>query len=255
MEFFGIGMPELLVILVIAIVIFGPDKIPSMAAQVGKAVRDFRRYTSELTKEFNDATGGLKEEFTNIASDIRGELAQAQADLRSQLDLTDVLRMDTAAPVAVAAAGDAEAAVAAEPVAAGVPLPAPEPAPPPAVSESTAPITVMTPYAESLAAAEAGGVGTNGHGAASLAVPVATKADPFADLALLTIDGTAATDAVTYVATEAISLAPEPVDAAPAIVAEPAPVIAASGMNGTNGHKPQVGGSVAGSKYARRRSV
>src|SRR5487761_618155 len=95
MEFFGIGAPELMVILIIAIVMFGPDKIPGMAAQVGKTIRDFRRYTSELTKEFDAATGDLRQEFQNIAGDLRGELEATQADLRSQLDLTDAFKMDS----------------------------------------------------------------------------------------------------------------------------------------------------------------
>lgn len=255
MEFFGIGMPEFMLILVIAIVIFGPDKIPQMAAQVGKAVRDFRRYTSDLTKEFNEATGGLKDEFTNIASDIRGELAQAQADLRSQLDLTDVLRMDTpaAAPVAVAAASGSESTpIVAEPDAAAASLPAPEPAPLPAESEPSPTITVMTPYAESLAAVESNGVSANGHVAETPALPIATKADPFADLAMLSMDGDATAETVTYVETAPISLAAASPEPAPEAVVDPEPMIAA---NGTNGHKPRVGGSVAGSKYARRRSA
>jgi TatA/E family protein of Tat protein translocase len=248
MEFFGIGMPELMVILVIAIVIFGPDKIPQMAAQVGKAIRDFRRYTSDLTKEFNDATGGLKDEFTNIVGDIRGELAQAQADLRSQLDLTDVLRMDTPAADTVTASVVAGTTAAALESPEPAVLPAPQPVALPAETASPPPLTITTPAVESPAAAEQTAVAANGNGVE----PLATKADPFADLAVLTLDGTAATQTTTYVATEPISFAsaePEPVTAS---VAEPEPIIVA---NGTNGHTPRVGGSVSGSRYARRRSV
>ncbi len=257
MEFFGIGMPEFMMILVIAIVIFGPDKIPQMAAQVGKAVRDFRRYTSELTKEFNEATGGLKDEFTNIASDIRGELAQAQADLRSQLDLTDVLNMDTAATATIAGTGASETTTAAVEPAEPAALPAAEPAAIAAESEPAPQITGTAPYADSLAAAETPAT-ENGHVAEPPALPVATKADPFADLALLTLDGTPPAETITYVATEPTSLASEPAAPEPAIVADPEPVIVANGSvgtNGANGHKPKVGGSVAGSKYARRKSA
>src|SRR3954452_8235082 len=94
MELFGVGAPELMVILVIAIVLFGPDKIPTMAAQVGKTIREFRKYTSDLTKEFDAATGDLRQEFQTIAGDLRGELEATQADLRNQLDLTDVFKPD-----------------------------------------------------------------------------------------------------------------------------------------------------------------
>ena len=40
---FGIGFPELLVILVVCLVIFGPGKLPQIGEALGKAIRDFQR--------------------------------------------------------------------------------------------------------------------------------------------------------------------------------------------------------------------
>jgi sec-independent protein translocase protein TatA len=40
---FGLGMQELLVILVIALVIFGPSKLPQIGSGLGKAIRDFKK--------------------------------------------------------------------------------------------------------------------------------------------------------------------------------------------------------------------
>ncbi|RTZ92434.1 MAG: twin-arginine translocase subunit TatB [Deltaproteobacteria bacterium] len=45
---FGIGMTELLVILVIALIIFGPKRLPELAKQLGKAMREFRKATDEV---------------------------------------------------------------------------------------------------------------------------------------------------------------------------------------------------------------
>ena len=42
----GIGMPELLVIMVIALLIFGQGEIPEMGGAVGKALKDFKRAMS-----------------------------------------------------------------------------------------------------------------------------------------------------------------------------------------------------------------
>ena len=50
---FGLGMPELILILVIALVIFGPSKLPEMGASVGKAIREFRSATKAPDPEPN----------------------------------------------------------------------------------------------------------------------------------------------------------------------------------------------------------
>lgn len=44
---FGIGMPELLVLLVIVLIIFGAGKLPEIGAGLGKAIRGFKRGLSE----------------------------------------------------------------------------------------------------------------------------------------------------------------------------------------------------------------
>lgn len=49
---FGIGPQELILIVVGALIIFGPQRLPEIAAQVGKSIRDFRRMSDDLTGEF-----------------------------------------------------------------------------------------------------------------------------------------------------------------------------------------------------------
>ena len=51
MNFLGMGPLELILILALALVVFGPDKLPEIARQVGKAVGDIRRVSSEVTGE------------------------------------------------------------------------------------------------------------------------------------------------------------------------------------------------------------
>jgi sec-independent protein translocase protein TatA len=40
---FGLGVPELIVILVIALVVFGPGRLPEIGGALGKGIRDFRK--------------------------------------------------------------------------------------------------------------------------------------------------------------------------------------------------------------------
>ena len=45
-------MPELLVILVVALVVLGPQRLPELARQLGKAMAEFRRQTADVLDEF-----------------------------------------------------------------------------------------------------------------------------------------------------------------------------------------------------------
>ncbi|MCG6895466.1 MAG: twin-arginine translocase TatA/TatE family subunit [Desulfobacteraceae bacterium] len=48
---FGIGMPELIIILVIILIIFGAGKLPEIGAGMGKAIKSFKSATAEEEKE------------------------------------------------------------------------------------------------------------------------------------------------------------------------------------------------------------
>jgi TatA/E family protein of Tat protein translocase len=52
MNVFGMGPAEILLILVLALIVFGPGKLPEIMGQIGRAVRDFQKATSELSNEF-----------------------------------------------------------------------------------------------------------------------------------------------------------------------------------------------------------
>jgi sec-independent protein translocase protein TatA len=52
----SIGMPELIVILVIALVVFGAGKLPQIGENMGKAIRNFKKATDTQEKEEIEAT-------------------------------------------------------------------------------------------------------------------------------------------------------------------------------------------------------
>ena len=54
MGFLGIGTGELLLILVIVLMVFGPGKLSEVARTLGRVVREFKKYSSALTKDFRE---------------------------------------------------------------------------------------------------------------------------------------------------------------------------------------------------------
>lgn len=52
MNFLGMGPLELLLIAALALVVFGPEKLPELARQLGRVLGDVRRMTSDATAEF-----------------------------------------------------------------------------------------------------------------------------------------------------------------------------------------------------------
>jgi TatA/E family protein of Tat protein translocase len=70
---FGIGMPEMLLILAIALIVIGPKKLPDLAKSLGRAFAEFKRATSELKEslEIDDELNEVKSTFDDMGKGIK----------------------------------------------------------------------------------------------------------------------------------------------------------------------------------------
>jgi TatA/E family protein of Tat protein translocase len=68
---FGIGMPELIIILIIALIVIGPSKLPDMARALGKGMAEFKKATQEI-KDNLDLDQEIREVKRDLADSITG---------------------------------------------------------------------------------------------------------------------------------------------------------------------------------------
>jgi Tat protein translocase TatB subunit len=99
---FGIGMPELILIAVVALIVLGPKKLPDLAKSMGRAVREFKKATSELkdTLQVDSEFSEVKKAFTEFQSDVN-------KTIQTEAGGTDTPAVGDATSAAVAAAAAA----------------------------------------------------------------------------------------------------------------------------------------------------
>ena len=98
---FGMGGTEILVILVVAMIFLGPDKLPEAAAKLSKGIRDIRKQQRELTQTIENDTeigGAIRE----LKSALRGDEIR-RPPVRKQPPVPDVETPPAAAAETVAA--------------------------------------------------------------------------------------------------------------------------------------------------------
>ena len=86
--FLFISGPEIMVILLIVVMVFGADKIPEIARGLGKGIRQVKDATNDIKREIKDSsdTTGIN---TDIAKDINKEISGVKDDIE---DLTGPIK-------------------------------------------------------------------------------------------------------------------------------------------------------------------
>jgi sec-independent protein translocase protein TatA len=68
--FGSIGMPELILIFVVALLVFGPKKLPEIGKSLGKGLAEFKKASDELKKTIEREIEDGKNEVASVASDF-----------------------------------------------------------------------------------------------------------------------------------------------------------------------------------------
>lgn len=181
---FGIGYQEMFIVLVVALIIFGPSRLPELAGQVGRWVRDFRRMSSDLTGEFektfaevDEVKKSFKREMQSIQDEVEGVGKSARGELKKST--TKSASASKKAPAGALKAGSASATGSAKTASGTVGKTAT------GAQGAGNGARAKMPALESRK--RTGSTTANGS-ASGVDVPVATKADPLVDVSFFDIE-------------------------------------------------------------------
>ncbi|HET7058233.1 MAG TPA: twin-arginine translocase TatA/TatE family subunit [Nitrospiraceae bacterium] len=80
---FGLGAGEILIILVIAFLLFGPKQLPEVGRQVGKAVRGFKETADDLRKSVEPEINLIQQEVKMVEQDFQASMKEAEQDIEN----------------------------------------------------------------------------------------------------------------------------------------------------------------------------
>lgn len=106
MNIFGIGLPEMALIMVLALLVFGPKKLPEIGRSLGKAIRGFQEASKEFETEFKKEADRLEKVVSEpmkatLEPPEPKALASAETDSTAQVDESatpEVIEPETVSP-------------------------------------------------------------------------------------------------------------------------------------------------------------
>ncbi len=107
MDFFGIGAPELMLILLVLFILFGPSRLPEIAGLMGKAMRKIKQASAEMNRNLKEVSDEIQETgketgkavagekgLVSELKDVSKELGDAARDVRDSTRVVPAIKKD-----------------------------------------------------------------------------------------------------------------------------------------------------------------
>ena len=93
MNIFGVGLPEVTVILILALLIFGPKKLPELGKQLGKTLKSLKRASNEFQNELDQVINEPKKD--NLAKSPQNNITKELDQESTELEGNSLSKSDT----------------------------------------------------------------------------------------------------------------------------------------------------------------
>ena len=108
MNIFGVGLPEMGLIMIVALLVFGPKKLPEISRSLGSAIRDLQKASKQFEEEFKKESEAIEE---SVVAPMKATLEKPKAIASEKADKAAKSEVAEAEVVEEASAAGGEQAV------------------------------------------------------------------------------------------------------------------------------------------------
>jgi sec-independent protein translocase protein TatA len=87
--------PEIFVIIIVALLLFGAEKLPEIAKTIGKGMRDFKKATDDIRQEIETSTSDFRRDLTDVSDTIKKDVTNYSEKIKGDMnDVSESIKND-----------------------------------------------------------------------------------------------------------------------------------------------------------------